>query len=171
MQATRIILLCVAAAVLYGIAHDNITARLCLEYFTVGHRRAFASDSPTLHAFYWGVVATWWVGLPLGVVVACGARLGSRPPVDARAIVRPLGTTLVAIALVALLAGVASYVFTGRGPQPFRLPGPLFEQVAITKHRAFATCWATHVASYYAGALFGLVLAIRVFRMRARSSS
>jgi hypothetical protein len=32
----RILLLSVAAAVLYGILQDQVTARICVEYFTVG---------------------------------------------------------------------------------------------------------------------------------------
>ena len=35
MQSLGIVLMCVAAAVLYGIAHDQITARVCVEYFTI----------------------------------------------------------------------------------------------------------------------------------------
>ena len=31
MQSLKIILACVLAAILYGIAHDQITARLCIE--------------------------------------------------------------------------------------------------------------------------------------------
>jgi hypothetical protein len=33
----KIILACVAAAIIYGILHDQITARVCVEYFTVFH--------------------------------------------------------------------------------------------------------------------------------------
>ncbi len=31
----------VAAAIAYGIAHDQITVRICLEYFTIGHSKVF----------------------------------------------------------------------------------------------------------------------------------
>jgi len=33
MQSIKIILTCVVAAILYGIVHDQITARICVEYF------------------------------------------------------------------------------------------------------------------------------------------
>lgn len=59
--------LSVLAAVVYGILHDQITARICVEYFTIGHARLIDSDSPTVLGLFWGVVATWWVGLPLSV--------------------------------------------------------------------------------------------------------
>jgi hypothetical protein len=34
LQALGIVCMCVGAAVLYGIIHDQITARVCVEYFT-----------------------------------------------------------------------------------------------------------------------------------------
>jgi hypothetical protein len=39
--------MCIFAAVLYGVLHDQITARVCLEYFTVFHPPVFATQSPT----------------------------------------------------------------------------------------------------------------------------
>ena len=60
MQALRIVLTTVGMVVLYGVVHDQIAARLSLEYLTVGHRRLFAHDSPTLHGLAWGVIGTWW---------------------------------------------------------------------------------------------------------------
>jgi hypothetical protein len=37
-----------SATVLYGIMHDQITARIRIEYFTVDHPGIFGTDSPTL---------------------------------------------------------------------------------------------------------------------------
>lgn len=64
----------------YGVLHDLVTAHVCVEYFTVGHPQLFEfeTDSPTLLALGWGVVATWWVGAGLGVPLALVARVGSR---------------------------------------------------------------------------------------------
>jgi hypothetical protein len=41
MEALKIAFTCVIAAVIYGIVHDQFTARICLEYFTVFHRQSF----------------------------------------------------------------------------------------------------------------------------------
>lgn len=67
MQSLSIVLMCVATAVGYGIAHDQVTARICIEYFTVGHPPVFGTDDPTLLGIGWSIIATWWVGLLLGV--------------------------------------------------------------------------------------------------------
>jgi hypothetical protein len=33
--------------VVYGIVHDQVTARVCVEYFTVGHPPVFQTNSDT----------------------------------------------------------------------------------------------------------------------------
>src|SRR5881275_3656828 len=79
MESAKILILSVAAAIAYGIVHDQVTAHLCVEYFTIGHPPVFGTTSPVLLAVGWGIIATWWVGLLLGVVLAVAAQAGSRP--------------------------------------------------------------------------------------------
>ena len=79
MQFIAIVALCVLAAVTYGVIHDQVTARVCVEYFTIGHPPIFGTDDPTLLGIGWGVLATWWVGVILGIPLAAAARLGNRP--------------------------------------------------------------------------------------------
>ena len=84
MEWLKIILLCILAAVVYGILHDQVTARVCVEYFTIGHPPVFYTDDPTLLAFGWGVIATWWTGADLLAVPAVlVSRLGSWPKFNA----------------------------------------------------------------------------------------
>ena len=75
-----IILSSVFASIVYGILHDQVTARVCVEYFTIGHPPVFNTNDPTLLAIGWGIIATWWVGLILGIPLAVAARAGNRPP-------------------------------------------------------------------------------------------
>jgi hypothetical protein len=37
MEFIKIIALCVAVGIVYGICMDNVTARICVEYFSMGH--------------------------------------------------------------------------------------------------------------------------------------
>lgn len=78
MRFFSVVLLAVLAAVTYGIVHDQVTVRVSLEYFTIGHPPVFDTDSPTLLALGWGVLATWWVGLPLGFLLATASQVGRR---------------------------------------------------------------------------------------------
>lgn len=165
-EAFRIVLLSVLAAVLYGIAHDQVTARVCLEYFTIGHPRLVASDSPTVHALLWGVIATWWVGALLGVSLAIAARAGRRPRLGARALCRPIVWLLVAMAAIALVAGIAGQAL-GEARSVYLLE-PLASRVPADRHAAFLACLWAHSASYAVGLAGGVVVIVRTWRRRGR---
>src|SRR4051794_2635354 len=101
MHALAIVALCIGASVAYGILHDQVTARVCVEYFTVGHIRILDTESPAILGLVWGVIATWWVGLMLGVPLAIAARAGRRPKRDVRSLVRPIAWLLLVMAVSA----------------------------------------------------------------------
>jgi hypothetical protein len=156
MEAAKVVLLGLAAAVVYSVAHDQVTVRVCLEYFTIGHPKVFDTESPTLLALGWGVIATWWVGLPLGLLLAASARIGPEPRLTARQLLPLVGILLAAMAALALLAGLAGYVAARNGR--VRLLPWMADGVPADRHPAFlADLWA-HTASYASGALGGLVL-------------
>ncbi len=79
IESLKIIVFCIVAAIVYGILHDQVTARVCVEYFTIGHPPIFHTDDPTLLAFGWGVIATWWMGAILAVPAVLTSRVGSWP--------------------------------------------------------------------------------------------
>jgi hypothetical protein len=154
----KIIGLGVVGAIAYGIAHDNVTARVCVEYFTIGHVPIFGTENPTLLALGWGVLATWWVGLGLGIYLALACRVGRRPKLTAVDLVRPLGVLLVTVAAVSLLAGLAGYLAATQGW--VWLVGRLAERVPTARHHVFlADLWA-HLAAYGSAFLGGIALAI-----------
>src|ERR1700761_8722820 len=98
--------MCIVAAVLYGIIHDQVTARVCVEYFTIGHPPIFGTDNPTLLRIGWGIVATWWVGVLFGVPLGIAARAGSRPKRTVDSLLKPLAGLLGIAALCAVAAGL-----------------------------------------------------------------
>lgn len=156
MESLKIILLCIVAAIVYGILHDQVTARVCVEYFTIGHPPVFHTESPTLLAFGWGVIATWWMGLILSVPAVLASRVGTRPKFNAADLIRPIACLLVVMAVSSLLAGIAGY-FIAKGGS-VRLLGTLASRVPVEKHVAFlADLWA-HSAAYGVGFFGGLVL-------------
>src|SRR5437763_170126 len=153
MQSIAIVLLCVLAAVAYGIAHDQVTARVCVEYFTVGHPPVFGTDDPTLLGLGWGVLATWWVGLLLGVSLAVVARAGSRPKRTVGSLVRPVAWLLAVTAACALAAGITGWLLARSGA--VILVGPIADELPADRHVPFlADVWA-HSASYLVGFVGG----------------
>ena len=168
VEALRIIGFCIAAAIAYGVAHDQVTARVCIEYFTIGHPPLIPSESPTLLALAWGVVATWWVGLPLGVLLSIAARVGRSPALTVSQVRPSVLRLLVVMAACAFVAGVIGYLLAGA--ELIALPEGLVQRVPRGAHHRFlADLWA-HSASYAVGAIGGLVVCYRTFRRRRRAS-
>lgn len=164
MEFLKIWFLSIAAAVVYGILHDQITAHICVEYFSVAHPTILPLSSPTLLALQWGILATWWVGASLGILLAFAARSGSRRALSARDLFRPLITLLSCMAIGALLAGTAGFFLARAGA--ISLDGWLAIAIPPAKHARFMADWWAHSASYVIGFLGGLVLCVRVYRMR-----
>ncbi len=157
MASAKIILLSVLAAVVYGILHDQVTARICVEYFTVGHPRLIDSDSPTILAFFWGFVATWWVGLPLGIGLAFFARVGSRPKLEARDLLLPLLVLLLVMYAIAAFAGITGY-FAAKTGEVRILDDTLADRIRPGQIVPFIACAWAHSASYLSGFLGGITL-------------
>ena len=164
MESLKVVLLCVMAAVMYGILHDQVTARICVEYFTIGHPPLLRTDSPTLLAFAWGTVGTWWVGFALGIPAALVSRLGPWPKFDAAQLIRPIGYLQLSTAWISVLAGIAVYFLAKAGV--IRLGGSLGLAISSDKHVAFLVDSAANLAAYAKGVVGGLVLCLRVWVRR-----
>lgn len=166
IETLRIIVLSIAAAVAYGLVHDQITAHICVEYFSVFHPRVIRSENPALLALVWGVIATWWMGAILGIPVALIARLGPAPKLNARDLVRPIRNLLCVMAALALIAGVVGYtlVSTGQARPPLHIRAHL----APDRHARFMAAAFAHQMSYAIGGLGGLFVWGWAFRERDR---
>jgi hypothetical protein len=157
----QIVGMCVIAAVVYGILHDQVTARLCVEYFTVAHARLIDSTDPTVLAFFWGTVATWWVGLPLGAGLAVAYCCRPRKTHPKR-LIKPLARLLGVMAGCALFAGIVGYIGNRRGW--WVVPDGLAWQVPLERHAYFMADAFSHLASYLTGFLGGLTVIYRAAR-------
>ena len=166
MESLKIIFLCILAAVVYGILHDQVTARVCVEYFTIAHPPVFHTTSPTLLAIGWGIIATWWVGLILGIPAALISRLGSWPKFTAGRLFRPMLILMIVTALASLLAGIVGYLLAKAGR--LELHGRLAARAPVDCHdRLFADGFA-HMTAYGVGSVGGLVLCVCVLFWRWR---
>ena len=166
MEATKMILFAVLAAIGYGIIHDQVTAHVCVEYFSIAHPPVFPTQSPFLLALGWGVIATWWVGLPLGIGAAAASRLGPRHKLTLRDILPMVLWLLAVMAISALIAGaVTAYlVMAGR----LDVPGGWAAVIPRDKWVAFSFDAGAHLASYAMGALGGLFVIARIVWLRVR---
>ena len=164
MPSLRIVLTCVATAILYGIIHDLFTAHICVEYFSVFHPPVFSTTSPTLLAIGWGVLATCWMGVFLGVLLAIAIRAGSRNKIEAPNLILPISKLFLVMGFLAAGAALAGYILTRNG----MITPPLWVTSILppTRHARFmADLWA-HYASYLFGVVGSLLLCFLTIRKR-----
>lgn len=164
MAALRIVFYSILAAVGYGICHDLVTAHLCVEYFTVAHPFIFPSDSPLVMALIWGILATWWVGLILGIGLATAARAGARPKRTAPDLLPDILKLLKGMALFACALGLIGY-FCSVLHWIWLVP-PLSTQIGSESHNLFFFDAFAHTGSYLGGFLGGLWLMRKTWRER-----
>ncbi|MCC9606991.1 hypothetical protein LOC68_15075 [Blastopirellula sp. JC732] len=164
-ESLKIILMCIAAAILYGVCHDMITTRICLEYFTVFHAPVWGgATDPTVLALTWGAKATWWVGLILSIPAVLLARAGAPPKLAARDLVRPIGYLLLTMAIGSLVAGLVAWRLAEGG---VIWPAPDFARLMKREaHVGFLIdAWA-HSAAYAFGFFGGIAVCIWIWMQR-----
>ena len=162
----RILLVCVLAACAYGVAHDLLTAHLCVEYFTIGHPRILITEEPLPLALFWGVFATWWVGAGLGAALAWAAGAGPAPAWGPARVLPGILRLLASMGGLALLAGLlGGWLASG---ERIVLLGELAERVPAERHARYLACLWAHTTSYAVGALGGLALVLRTRQARRK---
>lgn len=169
MEFLKIIRLCVGAAIIYGIVHDQVTAHICVEYFSIAHPTILPLKSPTLLAIQWGILATWWVGAALGLCLACSTRLGPRVQLTAAQLVKPVAGLLLCMALASLVSGIVGYCLAAA--HKIALTGFLELAIPQPKHARFMADWWAHSAAYLVGIVGGLTLCCRKYLTRPRGDN
>lgn len=150
-----IILTCVLGAILFGIAHDMVTAHVAVEYFTKYHPRLIESESPVAMAFLWGVIATWWMGAFFGAIIGVVGAFGTKPLLPIRRVARALALGLIAVFVLSMLVLVGSFVTLVTLDIGNEVETPELIAVRIT-----------HISSYLFTAGLGVILCFWVARTR-----
>ena len=169
MEAAKIWAVAIAIVIAYGVAHDLVTTRVSLEYFTIAKDNAFDSQSPTLLALAWGVGATWYIGVFFGGLIAFAARFGSRPKLVVQDLIRPAGLLMLAVATGALLAGIAGYTLVRSGT--VTLGGHIANEIPASDHARFYAVVLAHWADYIIGFIGATLLACWTWLKRANASA
>src|SRR5258708_33960999 len=171
-----IILVATVIAAIYGIGHDQVTYSISPEYYTKFEFIQFGLANP-LAAHHMtqprsavvmvGVLATWWTGLIIGMILGVTTLIFK----DADTMFRSALQALVLVFLVVMITGVIGgmyghYVQAKKGVD-WWLPEQLKDR------GAFITVGSIHWFSYLGGAI-GIVagvvfLVVKNFRLRKRA--
>ena len=168
VKNAQVILLSLLAACTYGVVHDQITVRLCIEYFTVAHPPLFHTISPTLLALCWGVAATAGIGAALGVILALVSQSRGPVPYSVSRLGRSILVLLVVMAASAFGAGVVGYQLSRLGF--ISIPAGLVGRIPAHQHDRFMAVWFAHGASYLVGLAGGALLCFCIWRARGKPS-
>lgn len=162
----RIVMICILAAIAYGMVHDQFTARICVEYFTIGHEPIFGTKNPTILAIGWGFIATWWMGAILGMPMALACRAGKKPKIEPLEIVRPIVRLLLVMGVLAAVSGLTGWALARSGH--IHLDGKMGARVPADRHVVFLADFWAHNMSYLAGFLGGLVVIRNTWQKRKK---
>ncbi|MEZ6142217.1 MAG: hypothetical protein R3B84_16785 [Zavarzinella sp.] len=149
----------------YGFLHDQITYTISPEYFLQFkfHQFAFADFGLPKRLFVGiiGILATWWVGMIGGWVLA--RRHRSSPPHSSKR--RQILRGFAAVFTIAVLAGLLGYAYgIWRGPNAdYRPWESTLRAYQVTDKYAFIRVAYIHNASYIGGGL-GIVMAFLMAR-------
>ena len=162
----RAAVLGMAGMVGYAMLQDQVSARLCPEYFTVFHPPIPGLTDQTLLGIAWGFLGAWWGGLLAGYLAGVAATVGDRPPLAVRELVRPFGLLLLAVTAVTALTGYtvwdhARAFDVSLGPHPAGLVPP-------ERRRGLLVVACYHLAAYAAGAVGSVLLCVWVAAERRR---
>jgi hypothetical protein len=166
MQKAKVVLLCVCAAVLYGVMHDQITARLCIEYFTIAHPPLFKTDSPTLLGFLWGTAATSGIGILFGILLAEVSQSPEIPPLPIPLVAKQVLILLLTTAAAAVVAGLIGFELSRHSV--INLDRAWNDILTLAQQDRFVAVWFAHGASYVVGLLGAMFVVARMWNQRQR---
>lgn len=150
----------------YGMIQDQVSARLCPEYFTVLHHPIPGLTDPTLLGLAWGFLASAGGGIAMGYAAGLAATLGTQPPLTARELVRPLLLTVLAVGVATAVTGLAVAHVTGLFG--VRLDPALDPHVPPDRRRGLVIVACYHVTAYAAAVVGSVALCVWVGCERAR---
>ncbi len=154
------------AAMTYGVIHDQITVRICLEYFTVAHPPLFHTASPARLAVYWGAAATAGIGLVFGSVLALVSQSAGQPPYPLGRLCRQILALLTVMGIAAVGAGATGMFLARRSV--ITMPAALAGVIPASRHDGFLAVWFAHLVSYLVGFAGSGVLIYRVWKERGK---
>ena len=151
----RAMLLGIGMMVGYAVVQDQLSARLCPEYFTVFHNPIPGLSDPTLLGLAWGFLGSWWGGAILGIAAGIASTVGTDPPLPVRQLVRPMLLLMATVGIVAAITGFSAH----RHAEFFQMePSPTIAGMVPQERRHWLFVVACYHFAAYATAILGSVV-------------
>jgi hypothetical protein len=165
----RFVLLGLGTMVGYAVIQDQVSARLCPEYFTLFHPPIPGLTDPTLLGIGWGFLGAWWGGVFFGLAMGLVATVGPQPPLPLRAVVRPLWVLVVVVAAVTALTGLT--VSHHARLLGVSLDAGMSGLVPPENRLALLTVACYHLSAYVTATVGGVIVCVWVRAERRRRTN
>ena len=166
IEIVKIITTSILLAVGYWIIHDQITINISLEYFTIGHPIIIQNNSPIIIALAWGIIATWWAGLIIGILIATAALAGTQPKLGLKGVLKPMLSLILAMFYFATLSGFIGFLLADN--ELIFLNKTLSQNITKSKHNQFLIAGWSHGASYLTGFIGALIICFKIWNKRKK---
>nr|MCU0350277.1 hypothetical protein [Flavobacterium sp.] len=156
------IIISTVLAALYGAIHDQVTFSISSEYFTVFKFDQFGfldwgNNNPRLTTALIGILATWWVGLYIGIFQGLIGLIHQNYRLMFRYVINAIFITLA----ITILFGVFGYLVEKFDPEVYQ---NCCFPYKIKDGKSFKIVGSIHSYGYIGGgigALFGIVYQIK----------
>ncbi|MEJ8802153.1 hypothetical protein [Pontibacter sp. H249] len=152
---------------IYGIAHDQLTYSISPEYYTkfkfyqfglmdMGNEAIF--PNPRLEVSYVGFLATWWMGVPIGLILGLVGLIHRDGKSMFKATMKAFSVTMLVAFITGLLGLAYGYFCLSATSIDWWLPENLIDKVS------FVSVGSMHNFSYMGGLvgmIVGVVLSIK----------
>lgn len=149
------LLLAIAVAGLFGVLHDQISYSVSPEYFTRFKFIQFGMEGPglpwRLRVAEIGFLASWWMGIPIGLLAGAAGLLQRTPALMRRALLWSL-PLIVGFTLAFALAGLA-YGFLQTRELDLAAYAGWYIPENLEQPRRYLCAGYMHNAAYLGGAL------------------
>ena len=165
MDFGKIILYSLLVMMGFGFAYESISAFVCVEYFTYGHRPMVQTNSALGLGLQFAFLGWCWVGAALGAPLAIAARIGGEIQIKAGFFIKPLIALVVLIAVIASIGGVLGHYAETSGRSP--LVAPWAGGLEREKHAPYVALLWSHIAAYTAALVGSATLVAWTWRKRS----
>ncbi|OWK46547.1 hypothetical protein [Fimbriiglobus ruber] len=154
------------AMAVYGGAQDQISARLCPEYFTVLHNPIPGLTDPTLLALAWGFLGAMGGGVAVGYAAALAATLGPRPQLTFRELIKPILFLIATVGTASAVTGGSVYISAEQFD--IRVDPFLDRYIPVERQRGAFVVACYHLVAYVTAIIGSVVMCVWIGFERAR---
>jgi hypothetical protein len=143
----------------FGMILDQISVRLCPEYFTALHSPIVGLTEPTLLGMAWGFLGSWWGGALWGYLAGVIATSETQfPPFTVRNLIRPMLVTISFVAIVTTITGLTVW----RHAEMFEIHfvGWLTTAVPVERQKNAFIVACYHFSAYISAIVGGMTMCV-----------